>query len=138
MTSMKGSCLCGAVNYEISGEPKFVGNCYCVDCRKSSGTGHCTNVIVATDDVAVTGDLKFFDRPADSDNMISRGFCPECGSAIMTRNSTRPGMVGVRASSLDNPDQITPGVNVYSCRAPSWDQPDESIPTFEKMPPPPK
>ena len=136
MTNIKGSCLCGSVKFEISTEPKFIGNCYCVDCRKSSGTGHCTNIIVEADGVSLTGDLKFFDQPADSGNVISRGFCPDCGSAIMTRNSVRPHMVGMRASSLDDPDQITPGVNVYTCRAPSWDQPDERIASFEKMPPP--
>ncbi len=138
MTSIKGSCLCKSVKYELTGDPKILANCYCSDCRRASGTGHSTHVIVSEEDLAISGDLKFHDRTADSGNIVSCGFCPECGSAVMSRNTGRPGMANIRASSLDDPDQITPAVNLYAGRAPSWDQPNESLPTFEKMPPPPK
>ncbi len=137
MPSIKGSCHCGSVKYEITGDPKILANCYCNDCRKLSGTGHSTHIILPDEDVAVSGDLKFYDSTSDSGSTISRGFCPSCGSAVVSRNSARPGMSNIRASSLDDPDQITPVVNVYVGSAVSWDKPNESLPGFEKMPPPP-
>ena len=132
--SLKGGCLCGAVQYEANAAPQVVGHCHCIDCQKSSGTGHCTHVGLPEEAMSLTGVVKFFDRPADSGNMISRGFCPECGSAILSRNSSMPSMVFIRASSLDDPNQITPQMIVYASRAPKWDKMDDALPSFAEMP----
>ena len=35
-----GGCACGAIRYEISGEPVFMNHCQCLDCQRRSGTGH--------------------------------------------------------------------------------------------------
>ncbi len=134
MATLTGGCLCGAVAYKTNAEPQVVGHCHCVDCRKTSGTGHGTHVGLPEDTVTVTGALKFYDHPADSGNVISRGFCPTCGSAIFSRNSNMEGMAFLRASSLDDPDAITPQVVVYTARAPKWDFVDPSLPSFPGMP----
>jgi hypothetical protein len=129
-----GRCLCGAVTYRCSAAPLMAGHCQCDDCRRSSGSGHCTHVSVPAAAFAVTGPLTFFDRPADSGNVISRGFCPTCGSAILSRNSGFPNLVFVRASSMDDPESITPSMVVYASRAPSWDFFDPVLPSFPVMP----
>jgi hypothetical protein len=84
----------------------------------------------------ITGDVRFFDKPADSGNMISRGFCPVCGSPIYSRNSGVPGMLFVRASSLDDPQGFRPQMVVYTNRAAAWDHMDPSLPRFAAMPTP--
>lgn len=133
-TKFTGSCLCGAVHYECSTEPAFVGHCHCVDCRKSSGTGHGTHVGMPEQAVRVEGEVKIYDQPADSGNIVSRAFCPNCGSAIYSTNSGVPGITFVRASSLDDPEVITPQMIVYASRAASWDHMDPALPTFAEMP----
>ena len=80
------------------------------------------------------GELSFFDKPADSGNVVSRGFCPVCGSAVYSTNSGMPGMIFVRASSLDDPDRVTPSMTVYASRAPAWAIIDEQRPSFPEMP----
>ena len=35
-----GGCACGAIRYEISGEPMVSNDCQCRDCQRRSGTGH--------------------------------------------------------------------------------------------------
>jgi hypothetical protein len=127
-------CLCGAVRYESLADPQVVGHCHCVDCRKTSGTGHCTHLVVPADSLTVTGHLTFYDHPADSGNMVSRGFCPTCGSAIVSKNSGMPGMAFPRASSLDDPEIAKPQFAVYASRAPSWDYVDPNLPSFPEMP----
>ena len=47
-----------------------------------------------------------------------------------------PGLVFVRASSLDDPEVFQPELVVYTKRAPSWDRVDAKLPAFEGMPPP--
>ena len=129
-----GGCLCGAVRYESTVEPQIVAHCHCVDCRKSSGTGHCTHLMIPEDGLEVVGELRFYDRAADSGNVVSRGFCPNCGSPVYSTNSGMPGVVFPRASSLDDPEIAKPTVTVYASRAPSWDHMDPSLPSFPEMP----
>lgn len=130
----EGGCLCGAVRYRSVAAPALVGDCYCVDCRRSSGTSHCTHLGVPEAGFQATGRLRFFEKPADSGNRVSRGFCPDCGSAVYSTNAGVPGMVFIRASSLDDPDIIEPQMTVYASRAPKWARIDESRPVFQEMP----
>jgi hypothetical protein len=130
---LTGGCLCGTVRYSAS-SPQVVGHCHCVDCRKSSGTGHCTHAALSKDDFELSGDVKFYDYPADSGNIVSRGFCPTCGAPIFSKNSGMPGMVFLRASSLDDSNAVTPQMVVYASRAPTWDHMDPSLPRFATMP----
>ena len=93
-------------------------------------------MIVAEACFSSDGELRFYEAPADSGNIVSRGFCPNCGSPIVSRNSGMPGVVYVRASSLDQTEVFEPAVTVYTSRAPAWDQPQDSLPGFPEMPPP--
>lgn len=131
-----GGCLCGSVRYESASEPAVAGHCHCVDCRKTSGTGHASHIGLPDTALTVTGEVKFFDAPADSGNVVSRGFCPNCGSAIYSTNSGMPGMAFIRASSLDDSEVFQPQLVVYTKRAASWDRVDPALPSFEGMPPP--
>ncbi|MEX2499488.1 MAG: GFA family protein [Wenzhouxiangellaceae bacterium] len=135
MAYYTGGCLCGRVRYKGT-EESGGGHCHCIDCRKSSGTGHCSHMIVPESAFSVEGEVKFYDAPADSGNLVSRGFCPNCGSPVYSTNSGMPGMVFVRASSLDNPEVFKPQMVVYTDRAASWDRIDGSLPSFAAMPPP--
>ena len=132
-TRIKGSCLCGAVQYSIEAEPAMVGDCYCLDCRKSSGTAHCTHVAVVASAYNVSGGVSFYERAADSGNMVRRGFCPTCGSPVHSTNQGMPGMVFVRASTLGDPEQISPQMTVYARRAPRWARIDHDKPVFDGM-----
>lgn len=131
---LSGGCLCGAVRYQSTADPKLVGHCYCVDCRKASGTDHGTHLVTPEDGFTVSGEVKFYDHPADSGNIVSRGFCPQCGSAIYSKNSAMAGVVFVRASSLDDLEVAKPQVIVYASRAASWSQFDPNLPSFPEMP----
>jgi hypothetical protein len=113
----------------------FAGHCYCNDCRRASGTGHCTHAVVPDSEFTVTGEVRFFAKPADSGNMVRRGFCPTCGSQLYSTNNATPGLVYLRASSLDDPERVSPQLSVYTSRAASWDQPPLDMPTFDEMPP---
>ena len=131
---LEGGCLCGAVRYKATAEPMMVGHCYCVDCRKSSGTTHCTHAMVPDPAFSSTGEIKYHDRPADSSSIVSRGFCPNCGSAILSLNTAMPGITAIRVSSLDDLNTVEPQMTVYASRAPGWAIVDTGKPVFEEMP----
>lgn len=135
---IRGKCLCGAVQYEITGEAVAAGDCYCEDCRRSSGTAYCSNVGFVESDVALTGELSDFAQPADSGAVVTRSFCPKCGSPISSTNSNMPGLVFIRASSLNDLERYQPQFTVFASRAPSWAPPSPQRPSFPEMPPPEK
>jgi hypothetical protein len=135
MAGFSGGCLCGAVRYESSADPAMMGHCHCVDCRKSSGTGHGSHLVVPAAAVRVSGEVSAYERAADSGNMVTRSFCPVCGSAVYSTNAAMPGAIFIRASSLDDPEVFKPQVVVYASRAPSWGGIGGGLPTFDLMPP---
>ena len=44
--TLAGSCLCGAVRYEATGEETRFYHCHCSRCRKATGTGHASNLFL--------------------------------------------------------------------------------------------
>lgn len=129
-----GGCLCGAVRYKSAVAAVVAGHCHCVDCRKSSGTGHCSHMGVPAAALSIDGPVARYARPADSGNIVTRMFCPTCGAAVYSTNSAMPDMLFVRASSLDDPEAFKPQMIVYASRAPSWDRMDSALPAFPEMP----
>lgn len=130
-----GGCLCGAVRYQCSVEPGMAGLCHCEDCRRSSGAGHSAHLGVAESGVQMTGEMKGYARPADSGNVVTRHFCTNCGAPIYSRNAAMPGMIFLRASSLDDLEVFKPQMHVFVSRAATWDQPRAGVPAFDRMPP---
>lgn len=131
-----GGCLCGGVRYESTMAPVARGHCHCEDCRKTSGTGHGSHVVLPKAAFQVTGETAAYAKPADSGNTVTRHFCPVCGSAVYSVNAGMPDLVFPRASSLNDPEVFVPQLIVYTKRAPSWDRMEDSLPRFDAMPPP--
>lgn len=130
---MKGGCLCGAVRYEITAPMLFGGNCYCTDCRKVSSS-HSAVLAVPEAAVKLAGEIREHSSPGGSGNPVTRGFCPVCGTGLYSKGS-RPGVLMMKAGTLDDPEQFKPMASVFTSRAPSWDRPPADVPAFEEMPP---
>jgi hypothetical protein len=131
----QGGCLCGALRYVCAAEPVVSAHCQCIDCRKDSGTGHCSHMAVPKAAVAISGEAKIFEKSADSGNTVGRAFCPDCGSSVYSVNSAMPDLIFLRASSLDEPDIFKPRMVLYTRNAPAWDHMAPDLPSFETYPP---
>jgi hypothetical protein len=131
---VSGQCLCGAVRYGGETEPKFQGKCYCTDCRKTSAAGHAAMMGFAANAIRITGELKEFPSKADSGANVTRAFCPTCGTGICSRNDRMPGLIFLRASTLDDPGLFAPQMIVWAARAPAWDPVNPGVPTFAERP----
>jgi hypothetical protein len=134
-TLLTGGCACGAIRYECSGEPTFAANCYCRDCQRSSGTAFSSGLFVPKEALNILqGEVRYFEVTAESGKQISRGFCPTCGSPVFTLAEAMPSGVGIKASSLDDPNQFRPAMNLFMSSAPVWSPVAEALPKFPKMP----
>jgi len=128
-----GGCLCGSVRYRSTSAPLATVQCYCSDCRRIGGTGHATHTVIPETAFNLTGKVREYVKKADSGNQINRRFCPICGSAIFHTREGLEGMVVVRTSSLDDPEQAPPDRAIYIDSALSWDYVDPHLPASAKM-----
>ena len=132
--SMSGRCLCGAVTYVAEGPAVFAGFCYCNHCRRSTGS-HSAIVAVMESTFSMSGDVREYATVGDSGKEVARMFCPTCGTGILARPAARPGVILIKAGTLDDPEQFKPMACIYVSRAPSWDQPMEGIAAFPEARP---
>ncbi|QFZ86564.1 aldehyde-activating protein [Variovorax paradoxus] len=130
-----GGCACGAIRYEISGEPVFQNDCQCLDCQRKSGTGHGSYLSFAGAEVKQTGAATLWRLKGDSGNVKTRAFCPTCGSPVYMTFAAMPGVFTVHAASLDDPGRYRPQAVTYAVRGHAWDFLDPALPKFERMPP---
>jgi hypothetical protein len=108
-----GSCLCGAVQYEVHGPLRNVIACHCAQCRKQTGT-----YMSAT--AAKDGDLKIVeDRGLKwyrSSEWARRGFCGECGSVLFWKGDGRD-YTAIAAGSLDGATGLTLEGHIFCASA---------------------
>jgi len=139
MTDLKqtGGCLCGAVRFEVTGEPVISAHCYCKDCQKASGTSHITAIMYPQTQIKIKGDLKEYSSPAESGETVTRSFCPTCGSRLFGQSTSMEGLKTVMAGSFDDNSWIKPQAIVYDKDRPEWDRNINRLPSFPAMPPRP-
>ena len=132
-----GRCACEAVKFEfeLNGDPSFVANCHCLDCKRASGGEMATFFAVPENDFTlVSGTPKAFVYIANSGKRLSRRFCAECGSRLYTSDlESFPGTVFVQLGSLDQPEVVAPKVEMFTRRRVHWNPPLD-LPQFEGMP----
>jgi len=127
--------MCGAVRYECTGEPLFMGNCHCRDCQRASGGAYNAAIGVPRNAVKVTGEVKYFESKVDSGNITKRAFCQNCGSRLFSLPPFAPDLMVLTAGSLDDPSIFKPAMDIYVSSAQSWDHMNAALPKFPKMPP---
>ena len=113
MAEFTGKCLCGRVSYKAHAKPTLILNCHCEDCRRSTGAVYGTNVMVAEDQVEIHGEVSTFNHKAKSGNIMTKRFCPHCGTLMFGNSSGRTNVVSIRAGTVDQTDIIKPVMNVF-------------------------
>lgn len=134
MAAIKGGCLCGAVTYEVSGDPIFAGHCGCENCQKGSGGGHSSNAAFPEPSLKTQGELTSYAAKGDSGQSSTYQFCPKCGSRLFTRVAVMPNVVMVSLGTMEAAADIKPTVFIYGKRKRAWDHVDPGIPVFAEMP----
>jgi hypothetical protein len=114
-----GSCLCGAVKYEVRGDLGTAVYCHCSRCRKASGSTFGSNAVVAAKDfVVVKGadSLRTFSTPQG----VHRMFCASCGSPIISRRDSVPDVLRLRLGTLDTPVPAPPSAHIFVASKAAW------------------
>lgn len=118
-TKLNGSCLCGAVKYEIDNDFSQLYLCYCTQCRKISGSNHASNLFAKPDSFRwIQGEekVKRFDFAGRE---FTNAFCIECGSGVPYLNQSRNAVI-VRAGALESEPCFTTISKIFHNEAPKW------------------
>ncbi|WP_120499847.1 GFA family protein [Roseovarius sp. EL26] len=108
-----GSCLCGAVSYNIANASDTCGICHCDMCRKWSG-GVYIGYQAAADQVSFNGD-EHITTYASSD-WAERGFCKTCGTSLfyrVTAQGPHHGQLHIGFGTLDDPSDVRANEEIF-------------------------
>ncbi len=123
MTERTGGCLCGAVRYTLASDPVMMAVCHCSHCQKQSGSVFSANIALPDSAYRQTGEVRIFEDRGDSGQPVYRHFCPACGSPILAKLATTPGLTLVKAGTLDDMSGLMPVIEVYVDHAAGWVSP---------------
>jgi len=85
---LEGGCLCGAVRFIATGQPKGIYWCHCQSCRRHTGAPVAVFVLFDCEAYAVTkGEITKFDS---TPGRTRRGFCARCGSTLTCESLPGP------------------------------------------------
>jgi len=133
--TLEGGCYCGAVRYEAEGRPQLKAQCHCRECQYITGGSPNMFLLMPPDGFRYTkGAPKQFTR-SDIQNPVTREFCAECGTHLVTR---RPGLpfVILKAGGLDDPAQFgMPQMAIFTIDKQDFHMIPEGTPSFERLPP---
>ena len=130
-----GRCYCGAIGYEAHGTPVFKGQCHCRECQYITGGGPNYFMMMPKQGFAFTrGTPRGFTRP-DLERAVTREFCPDCGTHMVTRLPWRDHVV-VKIGTLDDPASAygAPDAAIFCCDRQPFHLIPEGLPAFERLP----
>src|SRR6185437_4547345 len=126
---LTGGCVCGEVRYECSAEPLLMLKCHCRDCQQITGGPYVPAVIMPFKAFKIVkGSLQRYGTPSLAGGHDLRGFCAKCGSRLTGAESPERGIIGITASSLDDPSWFKPAMDIFVSDAPSWDLMEAALP----------
>jgi len=133
--NINGSCLCGTVKYTVNGDPKRFYHCHCQRCRKATGTGHASNLLVSpqTSINWLQGEKKLGRYKVPEAERFYNCFCQNCGSP-MPRVVAELDAVLIPAGSLDSTPPINPQGHIFWDSRANWSCKD-SLPVYAQYPP---
>ncbi len=106
MPEVRGSCLCGQVQYVVTGPLRPVVACHCAQCRKTSGH-HVAATSAPRDSITITGDVTWY----VSSDTARRGFCATCGSQLFWDGVGEN--LSIFAGTLDGPTGLKTAGHIY-------------------------
>lgn len=123
-----GSCFCGHVRFEFTGDPKFACHCHCRSCQRASGAPLVTWVTFAHDELDIrSGTITEF----QSSEGVQRGHCSVCGTTLTYASDRRPGEIDIAISCLDDSSTIEPRAHIWVEDKASWLVIEDDLPQYK-------
>jgi hypothetical protein len=120
MTAHLATCRCGQLSALCEGEPVRVSVCHCLECQKRTGSAFAAQARWPDERVTIKGEVKTWERIADSGNKVTYRFCSACGSTVAYVIENWPGVVAIPLGAFADPTFPAPKFSVYEDRKHAW------------------
>ncbi|HEY2596442.1 MAG TPA: GFA family protein [Chloroflexota bacterium] len=128
------ACSCGQLRITVSGEPRGVGVCHCLECQRRTGSVFAAMASFAAP-YEVTGRASEYVRDGDAGARFRFRFCPVCGTNLFhTEEGFEERSVGVAVGGFGDPAFPPPQVSIYDSRRHPWVQLPPRATAFAKDP----
>jgi hypothetical protein len=128
-----GSCLCGSVQYEVSGPFDMMAHCHCSMCRKHHGAMFSTFVAAPLAGFRYSADEELI-RVFQSSEQGRRPFCSRCGSVSPTVMKDMD-LVLLPAGNLQDVPGARPQMHMFAASRASWFPITDALPQHAGFPP---
>ena len=125
----KGSCLCGAVSYQVKAFTEAASHCHCNMCRKFHGAAFASYAIARAEDVVWLSGQEKIEAYVSSERAV-RGFCRVCGSSLYYCQND--GHLELALGCLDDEPQTLPNRHIHVASKPKWSQWCDDLPRFDE------
>ena len=125
----KTSCLCGDIEFQVTGSFGDVRYCHCSQCRKVTGSAFSANAKIDSSCWRLSKGEALVTEYEQSPG-IFRAFCGKCGSPLYARIDSEPDFIRVRLGSYDNPAGVKVVGNVWVSSKAPWYRIPESEQCF--------
>lgn len=131
---LEGGCYCGQVRFACEGDPMMQAQCHCRECQYITGGAPNLFMLMPAAGFSWTkAEPKAFTR-SDIEGAVTREFCPECGTHMVTRRPGLPAVI-VKVGTLDDPALFEgPQMAIYMVDAQPFHTLAEGLATFERLP----
>jgi len=133
VTALRGSCLCGAVAFEVDDPPDTLSFCHCTSCKKLSGGAGTVNLGVPPSSIRIVAGedlLQSFALPDGS----AKTFCRHCGANLFGGGWPDTERASVRVTALEQPPgEAKIGRHIYVRSVAPWETlPDDGAERFDE------
>ena len=137
MSEIQGGCRCGAVRYMLvlDALPRTYA-CHCRDCQTWSGSAFSQQTFLPEAALRVTGPVVIYEMTSPSGRISTQRMCGVCHTRIYNANSARPGVVIVRAGTLDRSDELDVVAHIWVKRKQPWLTLPQGVPAWPEGAPP--
>lgn len=130
---MKGSCLCGVVEYEIDQLDMPIIHCHCRSCRKAHAAAFVSTAGVTREHFRwIKGQEKLTAFKSLPEKLSY--FCSVCGSQLIAERPAQSHVI-VRVATLDDDPGVKPAMHIWCSHDAPWLQDETDIPAYQEWQP---
>jgi hypothetical protein len=134
--SINGGCGCGAVRYALALDrlPATYA-CHCLDCQTWSGSAFNQVALLPESTMTVSGPVEICEITGPSGRVSHQRVCRSCHTRLYSTNSARPGLMGLRAGTLDESHALHVVAHIWVKRKQPWITIPDSTPSWPESAP---
>ena len=119
----RGSCLCGAVRFEVKGDLPPPSACHCIQCRKHSGHFEASTDVLRSA-LTIYGPERIAWYHTEN---VRRGFCSTCGSSLFWDPAEKD-WTAIAMGAFDTPTHTKLKMHIYAANKGDYYDIADSLP----------